>query len=522
MKIIETRNLTKRFGEFTANNNINFTVNQGEIHAIVGENGAGKSTLMNMLFGILKPDEGEIYVKGKKVTIDNPKIAISLGIGMVHQHFKLVPSLSIAENVVLGQEYVKGLTLDKAKAIKKVEELSSQYGLQINPKDKIQDVSVGLQQRVEILKMLYRDIDILILDEPTAVLTPQEVNRFLEDLKELKSKGKTIIIITHKLNEVKKCSDTVTVIRRGQVVDSVKTKDVDEKTLAKMMVGRDVLLRVEKGESSPKEVIYSVNDITTFNKRKVKVLDKVSFQVRRGEILGIAGVEGNGQSELIKVLSGLMLVTEGEISYMDKDITNASPREIKKMGVGIIPEDRYKHGLCKNMCIPENIIAGYHSKAPAASKGVLKLKEIEKKSNELIKEFDIRVGDIKEGVSKLSGGNAQKVIIAREISMKPGLLIASQPTRGVDIGSIEFIHKEIINYRDKGNGVILISSELSEIMSLSDRIIVMYKGQIIGEIEGKYATSEKLGCLMAGITEGEELASCIIAGSNMQSEKVKE
>lgn len=505
MNIIQTINLTKRFGNFVANDNINLSVEKGEIHAIVGENGAGKSTLMNCLFGLLKIDEGEIYIKGNKVSIESPKDAIKLGIGMVHQHFKLVPSLSIAENVVLGQEFVNGIKLDYKKAVSEVEKVSKLYGLDINPKEKIQDVSVGIQQRVEILKMLYRDVDILILDEPTAVLTPQEVDEFLDDLIELKNKGKTIIIITHKLNEVKKCSDTVTVIRRGKVINSVKTKDVDEKMLAKMMVGRDVLLRVEKEESKPGELIYQVKDISTYNKRNIKVLDKVSFDVRKGEIVGIAGVEGNGQSELIKVMSGLLKTTEGNVTFMGKDVTNAMPYNIKNMGIGIIAEDRYRHGLCKSMSISENIIAGYHKRKPTSNKGILNLKEIEKKSDTLIEEFDIRIGSKTEGVGKLSGGNAQKVVIAREISMNPKVLIASQPTRGVDIGSIEFIHKQLVKYRDEGNAVILISSELSEIMSLSDRIIVMYKGKVIGEVSCKEASTEKLGCLMAGIKEDEKV-----------------
>lgn len=504
LKIIEAKGLTKRFGNFIANDHIDFSVMHGEIHAVIGENGAGKSTLMNLIFGLLKPDEGEIYVKGRKVDIDSPKVAIELGIGMVHQHFKLVPSLTIAENVVLGREFTKGLKIDFKKCYSEVEQLSKRYGFEINPKDRLQDVSIGVQQRVEILKMLYRDIDILILDEPTAVLTPQEVDGFLRDLKELKNKGKTIIIITHKLSEVKKCSDTVTVMRRGKIVETVKTCEVDERTLARLMVGRDVLLCVEKGKSNPKSTIYEVQDISTYNRRKIKVLDRVSFSVRSGEVLGIAGVEGNGQSELVKVMSGLMLASEGSIRFSGEDITNRSPAEIKEKGIGVIPEDRYKHGLCKNMSIPENLIAGYHNKKPLSRGGVLNLKEIQKRADALVKEFDIRTGSKTEGVGKLSGGNAQKVVIAREMSMKPKVLIACQPTRGVDIGSIEFIHKQLMKYRDEGNAVILISSELSEILNLSDRIIVMYKGRVIAEISAEEASNEKLGCLMAGLKEDDE------------------
>lgn len=505
MKVIETKNLTKRFGSFTANEDINFSVEQGEIHAIVGENGAGKSTLMNMIFGHLKPDEGEIFVNGKKADISSPKDAIELGIGMVHQHFKLVPSLTIAENIVLGREYVKnGFVVDSKKTCKEVEKISKMYGLHVNPMDKVQDVSVGIQQRVEILKMLYRNVNLLILDEPTAVLTPQEVDELFKNLFELKKNGKTIIIITHKLSEVKKCSDTLTVIRKGKVIDTVKTRDVDEKMIARMMVGRDVILSIDKGESKPSDYIYEVDKISTYNKRKIKVLDEVSFKVRKGEILGIAGVEGNGQSELVKVISGLLKVTEGKVKFMDKDVTNKMPRDIKKMGVGIVPEDRYRHGLCKTMDISMNLIAGYHKLNPISKKGMLDNKVIKERADRLIEEFDIRSGSKTEGVGKLSGGNAQKVVIAREISMNPKVIIASQPTRGVDIGSIEFIHNQLVKYRDKGNAVILVSSELSEIMTLSDRIIVMYKGKIIGELSSKDATSEKIGCLMAGIKENDK------------------
>lgn len=507
LKIIETKNLTKKFGQFTANDHINFSVNQGEIHAIIGENGAGKSTLMNMIFGLLQPDEGEIYIKGKKVSIKSPKDAIALGIGMVHQHFKLVPSLTVAENITLGQEYIKnGLTIDSNKAAEEVTKLSKKYGFDINPNDRIQDVSVGIQQRVEILKMLFRNVDILILDEPTAVLTPQEVQGFLDDLIKLKEKGKTIIIITHKLNEVKKCSDNVTIIRKGKVIDTVKTTDVDERILAKMMVGRDVHLTVDKTKSKPGDIVYEVKDVTTYNRRKLKALDKVSFQVRRGEVLGIAGVEGNGQSELLKVMMGLLKTTEGKIKFLGKNITQKTPCELKKLGIGIIPEDRYKYGLCRSMNVSMNLIAGHHRKKPISKNGIFNFKFINDNAEKLTKQFDIRIGSKTKSVGKLSGGNAQKVIIARELSTNPKLLIASQPTRGVDIGAIEFIHKQIVKYRNAGNAVILVSSELSEIMRLSDRIIVMYKGKIIGELTAKEATKERIGCLMAGIRGDEKVS----------------
>lgn len=510
MKIIETRNLTKKFGDFTANNKIDFFVEEGEIHAIVGENGAGKTTLMNMLFGLLSPTTGEILVKGNKVKITDPRKAIKLGIGMVHQHFKLVPSFTVYENILLGDEITKGFTINRSREIEVVDKLIKKYGFDTNPKSKIQDVSIGTQQRVEILKMLYRDVDILILDEPTAVLTPQEVDELLESLKELKKNGKTIIIITHKLGEVKKCSDSVTVIRRGNIIDRVKTSEVSEEDLAKMMVGRDVLLEVEKNEKKPGELIYEVNNLSSKDERGVKVLDNVSFKVHSGEILGIAGVEGNGQSELMKILTGLMVSTEGSIKFKGKEITNYWPDKIRKQGIGIIPEDRYKHGLCKTMKISENLIAGYHMDETFCSKGLLNLKRIQNRRDDLIESFDIRVGSRDGNVGELSGGNAQKVIIAREMSMNPEVLIASQPTRGVDIGSIEFIHKQIVKIRDEGKAVILISSELSEIMSLSDRIIVMYKGRVIGEVNAINATKENLGYLMAGIKDkkgGEDFES---------------
>lgn len=505
MYIIETKNLTKKFGDFTANNKINLQVKEGEIHAIVGENGAGKSTLMNMLYGLLQPTEGEIYIKGKHVSINNPRDAINLGIGMVHQHFKLVPTFTIFENILLGDELTKGIRINKKKEIKVVKELIEKYGFNINPKDKIQNVPIGTEQRVEILKMLYRNVDILILDEPTAVLTPQEVDELLISLNELREAGKTIIIITHKLGEVKRCSDSVTVIRKGEIVDRVETKDVTEKDLAKLMVGRDVLLQVEKPEAKIGDELFTVNDLSVTNKQKVRLLDNVNFAVKRGEILGVAGVEGNGQSQLIKVLTGLMKCTNGKVTYKDKNITNYPSEKIRKLGIGIIPEDRYKHGLCRNMKISENLMAGYHDTDKFGSTYHYNYKKIRDNRDELINDFDIRVGSADGDVGQLSGGNAQKVIIARELSMNPDLVIASQPTRGVDIGSIEFIHKQLISLRNDNKAVLVVSSELSEIMNLSDRIIVMYKGSIIGEVNAKETTKEELGYLMAGITDKREV-----------------
>lgn len=501
--VIETKNLTKRFGNFTANSKINLRVKKGEIHAIVGENGAGKSTLMNMLYGLLQPTEGEILINGKSQTINNPRDAIKLGIGMVHQHFKLVPSFTVYENILLGDEITKGIRINKKKEIEVIQKLIDDYGFNINPRDKVQNVSIGTEQRVEILKMLYRDVDILILDEPTAVLTPQEVKELLANLRKLKEIGKTIIIITHKLNEVKECSDSVTVIRKGQIIDRVDTKDVSEKDLAKLMVGRDVSLKVAKPDAHVGEEMLRVDQLSVTNKDKIKLLSDVSFSVRRGQILGIAGVEGNGQSELIKVLTGLMTCTGGKVHYKDKDITNIRPEDIRKLGVGIIPEDRYKHGLCKEMKISENLIAGYHDTSFFGPPMHLDHKKIKNNRDKMIDAYDIRVAQRDGNVGQLSGGNAQKVIIARELSMEPAIVIASQPTRGVDIGSIEFIHNELIKLRNEGKAVIVVSSELSEILNLSDRIAVMYKGSIIGEVDAKETTKEELGFLMAGITDKE-------------------
>lgn len=501
--VIETKNLTKRFGNFTANSNINLKVLKGEIHAIVGENGAGKSTLMNMLYGLLQPTVGQILINGSPVTINDPRDAIKYGIGMVHQHFKLVPSFTVYENILLGDEITSGVRIDKKKEIAVIQDLIDKYGFNINPKDKIQNVSIGTEQRVEILKMLYRDVDILILDEPTAVLTPPEVKELLINLKKLKEIGKTIIIITHKLNEVKECSDSVTVIRKGELIDRVKTEDVSEKELAKLMVGRDVSLTTAKPEPKVGDELMTVSDLSIVNKDQVKLLNNVSFNVRKGEVLGIAGVEGNGQSEVIKVLTGLMASTSGKVTYNGSDITNYRPEQIRKLGIGIIPEDRYKHGLCKEMKIAENLMAGYHDTGYFGKGIFYNLKKIADNLDKMISSFDIRVAEKNGNVGQLSGGNAQKVIIARELSMQPELVIASQPTRGVDIGSIEFIHNSLIDLRNEGKGVVVVSSELSEILNLSDRIIVMYKGSVIGEVDAKSTNKEELGLLMAGVTDRE-------------------
>lgn len=512
MYAIEAVNLTKKYGDFVANENINLSIGKGEITAIVGENGAGKTTLMNMFFGLQKPTSGELIVQGKKVSFNSSLDAINCGLGMVHQHFKLVPSLTVFENILLGIEIkkeigvagklkIKSPIIDLKKEKEAVAKIIKDYKFELNADDIVENISIGAKQRVEILKMLYRNVDILIFDEPTAVLTPQEVDELLLSFKELKRQGKTIILITHKLREVMEVSDKVIVIKRGKVVGSKATKDTNAAEIAKMMVGREVILNVNKEEKdvSDNKVAYSVRQLATENNFGKKVIDDICFDIKEGEILGIAGVEGNGQSELVRVLSGLMESTEGTVRIYDQDITNKWPKELREACIGIVPEDRYAQGLCKNMTISDNLIAGYHNKENICKNGIMQKQEIEDTCDELIEKYDIRIAERQGNVSQLSGGNAQKIIVAREFDSNPRVLIVSQPTRGVDIGSIEFIHKKILDLRDQNKAILLISSELSEIMNLSDRILVMYKGKIVGEVQGKGADSAKLGLLMAGL-----------------------
>jgi len=504
MSIIETIDLTRKFGDFTANDAVNLSVEKQEIKCIVGENGAGKSTLMNMLYGLLKPTSGKILIRNQETVINSPVQAIANGLGMVHQHFKLVHSLTVYENILLGTEIKKSknsLFIDNKKEIEEVRKLIEKYKFELNPTDKIEDISVGCRQRVEILKMLYRDVDILILDEPTAVLTPQEVDDLFVNLRELRSQGKTIIVITHKLREVMELSDSVTVIKQGKVVGNLLTRDTSESELAQLMVGRDVVLTVKNTQKADvsDEVAYKTENICTINDYGKEVLHNISFSVRKGEILGVAGVEGNGQSELVKVLTGIMKTTNGKVYIEGKDITDEWPDELRKDGIGIIPEDRYAQGLCETMSISDNCIAGYHNDKNICKGGFLHRKNINALRDKFIRDFDIRVGSIDGNVGQLSGGNAQKIIIAREFESHSKLLIACQPTRGVDIGSIEFIHKQILEYRDRGNAVLLISSELSEIMSLSTRVVVMYKGEIVDEVIPRDTNTTAIGLLMAGI-----------------------
>ncbi|MDA5107310.1 ABC transporter ATP-binding protein [Brevibacillus thermoruber] len=496
--VVEMRGITKRFPGIVANDNINLVVKKGEIHALLGENGAGKSTLMNILFGLYQPDEGEILINGKPVHITSPNVANELGIGMVHQHFMLVETFTVTENIVLGNEPKNGLQIDIRRAVKEVEELSRKYGLKVDPTAKIADISVGMQQRVEILKTLYRGADILIFDEPTAVLTPQEIQELIEIMHNLVKEGKTIILITHKLKEIMAVCDAVTIIRRGKVIDSVAVKDTNPDELAAKMVGREVTFKVDKKPPQPKEVILSVENVTAMGNRGVNALNGISFEVRAGEILGIAGVDGNGQSELIEVLTGLRKASGGRILLKGQDITNRLPREISEAGLSHIPEDRHKRGLVLDFTMSENMVLETYFHPRFNKNGFLDYAAIDKHASKLIEEFDVRTPSIHTKARALSGGNQQKAIIAREVDKDPDLLIAAQPTRGLDVGAIEFIHKRLVEQRDKGKAVLLISLELDEVINVSDRIAVIYEGQIVGIVDAKSTTEQELGLMMSG------------------------
>jgi general nucleoside transport system ATP-binding protein len=496
--VVEMRGITKRFPGIVANDNINLVVKKGEIHALLGENGAGKSTLMNILFGLYQPDEGEILINGKPVHITSPNVANELGIGMVHQHFMLVETFTVTENIVLGNEPKNGLQIDIRRAVKEVEELSRKYGLKVDPTAKIADISVGMQQRVEILKTLYRGADILIFDEPTAVLTPQEIQELIEIMHNLVKEGKTIILITHKLKEIMAVCDAVTIIRRGKVIDSVAVKDTNPDELAAKMVGREVTFKVDKQPPQPKEVILSVENVTAMGNRGVNALNGISFEVRAGEILGIAGVDGNGQSELIEVLTGLRKASGGRILLKGQDITNRLPREISEAGLSHIPEDRHKRGLVLDFTMSENMVLETYFHPRFNKNGFLDYAAIDKHASKLIEEFDVRTPSIHTKARALSGGNQQKAIIAREVDKDPDLLIAAQPTRGLDVGAIEFIHKRLVEQRDKGKAVLLISLELDEVINVSDRIAVIYEGQIVGIVDAKSTTEQELGLMMSG------------------------
>ncbi|MCM3160564.1 ABC transporter ATP-binding protein [Metabacillus litoralis] len=502
--VIEMLNIRKEFPGIVANNNITLQVKKGEIHALLGENGAGKSTLMNVLFGLYQPEKGEIKVKGKKVDITNPNIANDLGIGMVHQHFMLVNTFSITENIILGNEPKKGTTINIKDAEKQVKEISEKYGLAVDPSAKISDISVGMQQRVEILKTLYRGAEILIFDEPTAVLTPQEIKELIQILKTLIKEGKSIILITHKLKEIMEVCDRVTVIRKGEGIGTVNVADTNPNELASLMVGREVSFKTEKTPAKPKEDVLTINDLIVKDNRQVAMVNSLNLSVRAGEIVGVAGVDGNGQTELIEAITGLRKVSSGSIKINNKDITNYHPRKITESGVGHIPQDRHKHGLVLDFPIGENMVLQSYYKQPFSKSGVLNFKSIYDKAKELIKEFDVRTPSSSTLARALSGGNQQKAIIGREVDRNPDLLIAAQPTRGLDVGAIEFIHSRLIEQRDKGKAVLLISFELDEIINVSDRIAVIYEGQIVDIVDPKETTEQELGLLMAGSKRQKE------------------
>ncbi|CAM3406374.1 ABC transporter ATP-binding protein [Brevibacillus invocatus] len=492
------RGITKRFPGIIANDNINLSVKKGEIHALLGENGAGKSTLMNVLFGLYQPEEGEILINENTVKITSPNVANELGIGMVHQHFMLVEKFTVTENIVLGNEPKNGLQIDIKQAVKAVEQLSKQYGLQVDPNAKIEQISVGMQQRVEILKTLYRGADILIFDEPTAVLTPQEINELIEIMHNLVKEGKTIILITHKLKEIMAVCDAVTIIRRGKVIDSLMVKDTNPDELAAKMVGREVNFRVDKTEAQPKGPILSVENVVAMGNRGVNALNGISLEVRAGEILGIAGVDGNGQSELIEVLTGLRKITSGRVLLNGKEITNHTPRDISESGLSHIPEDRHKRGLILDFTMSENMVLETYFHPTFNKNGFLDYGAIDKHAARLIEEFDVRTPSIHTPARALSGGNQQKAIIAREVDKNPDLLIAAQPTRGLDVGAIEFIHRRLVDQRDKGKAVLMLSLELDEIINVADRIAVIYEGKIVGIVDAKSTNEQELGLMMSG------------------------
>ncbi len=499
MNAVEMRNISKQFPGVLANDRVAISIEKGSIHAIIGENGAGKSTLMNILYGLHHPDEGEIFLYGKKVSIHNPRLAMKMGIGMVHQHFMLVPSLSIAENVVLGSEPQKGIAFDRTRAINITRELSQQYGLEVEATIKVEDTTVGIQQRVEILKTLYRGAQILILDEPTAILTPQEVKELFKTLRFLSKSGKTITFISHKLQEVLEIADNITVMRRGRVVGNLPAKHATEKQLASLMVGREVLFEIEKQRSHIGEKLLEIRHVKVLDKRALLAVNEVSLTVHQGEILGIAGVEGNGQSELVEAITGLRQVYEGEILLNAHRIHQSSVMERRKRGMAHIPEDRMSVGLNLKGSIGENLIAGKHNQSPYKGHFFRTNRpQIAAYGQRLIDTFDIRTPDADSSASTLSGGNMQKLVVAREFSFDAPCLIVSQPTRGVDVGAIESIHQMILDQCASGAGVLLVSAELDEIYTLSDRILVIYEGEIVGEFNPKQTSKEEIGLYMTG------------------------
>jgi ABC-type uncharacterized transport system ATPase subunit len=500
--VLELRNVTKSFPGVLASDHIDLELHEGEILALLGENGAGKTTLMNILYGLYAPDEGEIYVRGERATIGNPSDAIRHGIGMVHQHFMLIPVFTVTENVMLGDESVRaGIVLDRERAADRIQEISRRFGLDVDPSAMVENLSVGVQQRVEIIKVLYREADILILDEPTAVLTPQETEDLFAVIRSLVAQGKSVIFITHKLREVLAIADRITVLRRGRVVGQADPARVTEADLAKMMVGREVILEVEKEQAQPGEAVLDVQDLRVRDDRGALAVDGVSLQVRSGEILGIAGVQGNGQTELVEAVTGLRRAEAGRIAIQGRVMTQASPRAITEAGTAHVPEDRQQDGLVLSFSVADNLVMNTYYVPPFAKGLVLQQDQIEAAARERAQRFDVRTPNIEVPVANLSGGNQQKVIVARELSRPIRLLVAAQPTRGLDVGSIEYIHSQLVAKRDEGCAVLLVSSELDEILSLADRIAVIYEGQVVATLPAAGATKERLGLLMAGVRD---------------------
>jgi simple sugar transport system ATP-binding protein len=496
--VLELRGITKRFPGIVANDDVDFDLREGEVHALLGENGAGKSTLMNVLYGLYRPDEGEILIKGSKAELGSPKASIEAGVGMVHQHFMLIPVMTVAENIVLATEPVhNGVLLDYGTAEKRVREISTRFGLAVDPRAYVQDITVGQQQRVEILKALFRGADILVLDEPTAVLTPQEAQELFAIVRSLTEQGKSIIFISHKLNEVTEIADRITVLRRGKKIETIPAAGATEEGLARLMVGRDVLLRVEKDASEPGEALLTVDHLHVTDDRGIEKVHDVSFEVRGGEIVGIAGVDGNGQTELIDAITGLRKPSSGSVVVGGRDVTGESPKDCLDAGLGHIPEDRQRRGLVLDFSLAENIALHDYDHAPSSRFGWLFPKRLVQKAAQLIKEFDVRGGGPHTAAAGLSGGNQQKVILAREIDRNPAVLLAAQPTRGLDVGAIEFVHRRLVGERDEGRAVLLVSLELEEILSLSDRILVIFEGRIVGEFPPG-ASEEELGVAMTG------------------------
>ena len=498
--VLELKHITKRFSGFVANDGISFKLQKGQIHALLGENGAGKSTLMNIVFGLYQADEGSIEMHGTPVSINSPNKAIELGIGMVHQHFKLVQPFTVTQNIILGSEPRQGIKINYKQAVAEVQHLAQKYGLQVDPHAKIEDISIGMQQRVEILKTLYRGADILIFDEPTAVLTPQEIDELITIMKRLVQEGKSIILITHKLKEIMRVSDVVTTIRKGKWIDTVNTCETTATELAEKMVGRNVSFQVDKKPVHSGEVVMEIKDLVLRTKAQKYVLNRLNLKVREGEILGIAGVDGNGQSELVEILTGLTSVDSGKVMLYGQDITNQTPRVISEAGVAHIPEDRHKHGVVLDFSVSENAALLSYYQYPHTKNGMLNNQPMDEQAERFVTKFDVRTPSIHTKIRALSGGNQQKLVIAREIDRNPNVIIAAQPTRGLDVGAIEFVHKQLVAQRDQGKAIIFISFELDEILSVSDRIAVIYEGAIVGEVLPEHTSDQQLGLMMAGKT----------------------